>query len=567
MKFRNLALILAGSALLASCKLKLDQIKYTVTPNPLEMHGDSIEVTITGEYPKKVMPKKFTAEVTPILEYNGGTKDLKTLFLKGEKSSGKGETVKHAGGTFKYKDKIAYVDGMDDAKLFAKGTAQNKKGKEKFNGKTPNEIAIGTIITPRLAQKDDRTIYGKNNYGPIFLTQTQNLYFTLAKFNLRPSEKDSINKGAFNTFVDFQIKDGGTFKSFDINGYASPEGDEAKNSDLSSKRAEEVKKFTEGYIKGKKLTLNTNAKGNGEDRAGFEKYLNESSVSNKGEVKSKVNAGAFNKDFRSMSANDYKELENNVFGRVRRAEVKLVVQEREKTSEELKTLATTNTKALTLEEILYTTETLISDDATNLEILGKAAKGEYKDYDAGKGLDWRPKNNIGTIYAKQSKWNEAQTAFQEAEKIDGNEKVIKNNLGVIYAMKGDRANALKQFQAAKGAGAEVNHNLGNYYIQVGKYADAVSSFGDECSINAGLAKILNGNPDKAAATIDCSDEKDKALASYVKAVASARSGNAKAAVDHLKVAIQKDPNLKAKARKDLEFNKMFDNSDFKSLVN
>lgn len=568
MKLRNLALLATGALMLASCKLKLDQIKYTVTPDPLEMHGDSIEVTITAEYPKKMMPKKFTAEVTPVLKYAGTSKELKTLYLKGEKSSGKGETVKHkTGGTIKYKDKIAYVDGMQESELFAKATAQNKKGKEKFSGETPDHIAIGTIITPNLLQKDEQSIWGKHNYGPIFLTRNLSFYFTLAKYNLRQSEKDSLTKGSMNAFVDFQIKDGGTFKSLEIAGYASPEGDEAKNKDLSTKRATESKTFVEKYLKDKKLTLSLTDKGNGEDKATFEALLAQSKVSDKNAVKSKINSGAFNADFRSMGTTDYNELEKNVFGRVRRADLKLTVQERQKTNDELKNLANTNTKALTLEEIFYTTETILTDDAQRLAALEKAAKGEYKDYDANKGLDWRAKNNIGCIYVKQGKLNEAMTAFQEAEKLNSSEKIIKNNLGVVYALKGDRANALKQFTAAKGAGKEVNHNLGNYYVQIGKYSEAVSNYGDECSINAALARLLNGNADKVNSTIDCSTEKDKGLAYYVKAIAAARQNNTSAAVENLKTAIQKDPSLKTRAKKDLEFRKLFDNGDFKSAVN
>lgn len=567
MKLRNLTLVLSATALLASCKLKLDQIKYTVTPNPLELHGDSIEVTVSGEYPKKTMPKKFTAEVTPVLEYNGGSKDLKTLYLKGEKSDAKGETVKHAGGTFKYKDKIAYVPGMEEAYLHAKGTGKNKKGKVKYEGKTKEPIATGTIITPLLLQKDEKTVYGKNQYGPIILTQTGTAYFTLAKYNLRQSEKDTLTKGSFNSFVDFQMKDGGTFQSLSIDGYASPEGDESRNADLSSKRGEEVKKYVDNYLKGKKLNLSATSKGNGEDKATFNALIQSSNVDNKQEVISKVNSGAFNKDFKALGAQTYNELEKNVFGKIRRATVTLKVQERQKTNDELVNLAKTNTKALTLEEILHTTETLISDDATNLSILEKAAKGEYKDYSAEKGLDWRPNNNIGCIYVKQGKLNEALTEFQKAEKIDGSEKAIKNNIGVIYAMKGDRANALKQFTAAKGAGKEVDHNMGNYYVQVGKYSDAVSSYGDDCSINAALAKVLNKNPEKAASTIDCGAEKDKALAYYVKAIAAARSNNTSEAINNLKTAIQKDGSFKARAKKDLEFRNLFENSEFKSVVN
>lgn len=559
MKLKSLAILVLSGALIASCgKFNLNKISYKVVPNPLEYKGDTVEVTITAEYPKKTMPKKATAEVTPILKYKGGEKAYKTLYLKGEKATGDGQTVNHTGGTLKYNSKIAYVDGMQEAELHVKGVGK-LKDKEKYSGMTTEPIALGTIITPLLTLKDERFVLGKHNYGPIFKTQTANIYFPYNAFNIRPSEKTSDEIKKFQEFVDFQLQDGGIFKSLEVNGWASPDGEESKNNDLSTKRSEEVRKWIENYfVKDKKVTsLQISNKGNGEDINGFKAIVASKNFEGKNELVSKINSGAMNKDLKSAGTAAYNQFEKEILSPLRKSEIKLVVQERQKTNDELINFAKNDPTKLTLEELLYTAQTLIDDEATQIKIYEAAAR-QFPE-------DWRPNNNIGIIYAKQGKLNEALTEFQKAEKISGSEKAIKNNIGAVYMLKGDKNNALSYYKQSSGS-AENSHNLGNLYILQGKYAEAVSSFGNECSFNAALAKLLAGSPEKAGGIIDCSDDKDKALSFYLKAIAAARTNSKQALIDNLKTAVQKDSSLKAKAKTDMEFLKFREDGDFKSVV-
>ena len=46
-----------------------DKITYKVTPDPMEMHGDSVGISITGTYPPKIFPKKATVTVIPVIKY------------------------------------------------------------------------------------------------------------------------------------------------------------------------------------------------------------------------------------------------------------------------------------------------------------------------------------------------------------------------------------------------------------------------------------------------------------------------------------------------------------------
>src|SRR5688572_19623301 len=103
MKLRNIGLLVTAAVLTFSCKFNLDKIKYKVVPCPLEYKADSIEVTITAEYPKKTLPRKANAEIIPVLKYKGGEKAFKSLFVRGDKSkSNDGQVLSNDGGTVKY---------------------------------------------------------------------------------------------------------------------------------------------------------------------------------------------------------------------------------------------------------------------------------------------------------------------------------------------------------------------------------------------------------------------------------------------------------------------------------
>ena len=58
--------ILFAVLIISSCSLVKD-FDYTVSPNPLEMHGDSIKFTVVVNVPEKGIKKTVKAEITPKL--------------------------------------------------------------------------------------------------------------------------------------------------------------------------------------------------------------------------------------------------------------------------------------------------------------------------------------------------------------------------------------------------------------------------------------------------------------------------------------------------------------------
>ena len=72
---RPLVLAVVAGLSIASCSL-FDDVTYVVTPSPLEAHGDSVRVSITGTVPEKSINKNAIADVTPVLRWEGGEQAL-----------------------------------------------------------------------------------------------------------------------------------------------------------------------------------------------------------------------------------------------------------------------------------------------------------------------------------------------------------------------------------------------------------------------------------------------------------------------------------------------------------
>ena len=63
---KGLALMAIAGVMTTGCDL-IKELDYTVTPDPLEMHGDSVRVKVSVKFPEKGINKKAYAEITPML--------------------------------------------------------------------------------------------------------------------------------------------------------------------------------------------------------------------------------------------------------------------------------------------------------------------------------------------------------------------------------------------------------------------------------------------------------------------------------------------------------------------
>jgi tetratricopeptide (TPR) repeat protein len=528
-------------------------ISYEAKPNPLELHGDTVKVTVTGNFPAKYFHKKATLVLTPVVKYDGGEKTLKTITLRGDKVEGAGDGISYdKGGNFSLSDKFLFVNGMEKAELVLRAQAQYKS---KTTDLPEISIAKGTIVTPLLLKKDYKPVLEADKFdkNPT-VTQKANIYYLVDSWEVRNVELKSDEMDNMYRFITKAAADSSIFEAMKIYGYASPEGELTRNSKLSENRAKEASKVM--YDRFAKAKLKELAKREGfytaittdyEDWDGLKQMLQTSSVEGKSEALNIINTigdpEAREEQFKKLAS--YDPIASAYFPKLRRAEINLVVKLKTRTDDEIRSLALTSPDMLGNEELLYAAS-LQSADSDKFKV--------YEAYARRFPEDHRGFNNMGVMYVKMGKINEAQAEFEKASKVAANKPAVQNNLGVIAAMKGDKMNAAKFFAAA-GSGSEVSYNKANLDVANGKYASAVSGFGETCSFNAALAKVLNGNASGANQTLDCSADKDSAEGYYLRAVIAARSGDAKAIATNLTKAISAKPEMKSKAKSDLEFAK------------
>lgn len=547
---KGLAFIAVTGSLVSSCDL-LKDLDYTVTPSPLEMHADSVRVKVDVKFPEKGIKKKAYAEITPEL---AGTK-LKTVTVQGEKATANGTVIQYKpGGTMTYTDVIPYKPEFENTELIVTGKVF-KGGKEKVGKFENQEIAKGTIITPYLVNKDFKCIYAKDEFKRVNEKSTgAQINYLKAKYDVRKTELKDVDIVDLGTWLAAaQSNPKINIKSINITGYASPEGEVAKNETLSSDRANSAKTATIDVAKKSKNDKASgeiyNLSGRGEDFDGFKVQLGKNTTIKQEDkdlilrvLQMYADPNQRETEMRNLGKS-FTELDKTIFPLLRRAEISVVYDLTGYSDEELKAISTSDPQKLTLEELLFTA-TLTDDLNEKLRLYKEAEKKDPSDY--------RAANNVGVVLYNQGKVAEAKSQFEKANGLKDN-AISKNNLGAVAGVSGDRKKAADLFGQAGGAGDEVSYNKGIIAIQNGKYAEAVSAFGGKASFNKALAQLLNGDAAAAVKTIDDSNDKESGQGYYLKAIAAARQSKLTDLVSNLKNAIGKDAAWKTKAAKDREF--------------
>lgn len=549
---------------------KQKEIVYHVSPNPIEMHGDSIQFSVNGKFNPKLFAKKVTMVITPTIKYKDGEKELKPITLVGDKAVGSGQKISYdKGGSFSYtSEKIPYEPGMKSAKVILKAKGQVKSKSKDFD---PVEIAEGTIVTPLLVRHDEKPLFAKDNFVKTMpANQSTHIYYVINRSDVRPSEMKSDEMKNFFTNVGNCITNPSyEIKSIEVSAFASPDGETSKNENLAKDRAnsaiqamiKEFKKINKdknnklGKEKDQYKIVTTR-----EDWEGFKELVQQSNLADKDIIirilSMYSDPDQRRKEIKNLSKT-YLELADKILPKLRRAEIILQADKKSRTDEQIKTLCTTSPDSLSVEELLYGAN-LFTDINTKVSIY-QAAEKKY-------GNDWRTSNNLGAALLMLNKINEAEAALKRALQSSNGNAIVYNNLGIIEAKKNNRKAAMDYYNKASGAGKEVSYNKGIIYIADGKYSDAVSAFGDFNGFNKALAQLLSGSVDAVNNTIDNSNDKDLAISHYLKAIAAARKGNTADVIKNLKLAFDKDASLKQYVKDDAEFLKLKGNSDFEALI-
>ena len=555
-----------GSAILSlnSCDLVKD-FTYNVTPNPLEMHGDSVRISVVVNVPPKGIKKKAKAEITPKLANTA----IGTWIVQGEKVTGNGKTITFKpGGSATFDVVLPYDASFEATDL--KLTGKVFKGTKEKADIPETKIADATIITPLLVKKEFKMILEDDAIVRSFKkTFDAKINFDRAKSNVKPVElKDKDISDLVSWLRAAQSNPKITINSIDIKGYASPDGEESKNETLSFDRAREARTSLIGLMKKEKMTSYSDTSKYilskfGEDFDGFKNQLAATTTISEADKNLFIRILEMSKDPKQRETEminlgkSYTALEKDVFPAIRRTSIIVNYTLSGMTDEELKAASVSKPDSLGVEELLFVGGKLTTDLNEKARIYEIAAKNFSADY--------RTHNNLGAVKFLQNKMPDAKKSLEKANSVKDNAN-SKNNLAGIALLENDRALARKlmnQAKAGKDASAIV-YNTAILDILDGKYSSASSQL-KENSFNKALASTLMNNYDDAKKALNGVIE--TAETNYLKAIISARSGEGTdAVVNHLKNAFAKDSTLKEKAARDREFIKMFNDSNFSSAV-
>jgi len=543
------------------------EIKYTVTPNPLEMHAGKVGVDVKGTIPAKYFDKKAKLVVTPALKYAKGETLLDTKTLQGEKYEDNNEVISwKTGGSFSYIDTIPYVADMRISDLEFRGRVS--KGSDAADLITI-KLAKGVIVTPLLVKKTARfvEIPFKMDAKIEDLKQAVILY-ALQKSNIQRKE---LKKEEITALIELLTtttdESENELVNVEISSYASPDGPEELNEKLVEGRGKSAQNYIAKSLKKSTATVTKGAdfiiKGTTptEDWDGFKKEVEGSNVQDK-DLILRVLSMYSDPEVREREIKNiseaYTQLKDDILPQLRRSVIVANYQSKVKTDAQLLALAT-NPDTLKLKELLYTA-TLTKDLALK-ESLYKTAISKHNDC-------YLANNNLGVIYATQSKMDEAKTAFERANEIKANYAPILVNLGAVALTNENIPEAKKYFDEAKAAGCKSPHlgyNMGAINIKEGLYTEAIQNYGGDNSFNKALAQTLAKQNAEAEATLNALGECEDGWFYYLKAIVAAKQGKEDAIFTNLRTAFSKTSEIKAYASGDAEFAKYFENETFKAL--
>ncbi len=564
---KNSALIILAAAVLSSCgglnKMvkEADQVAYQVTPEVLEMHGGEVDVAVEVTYPAKYFNKKAILTLTPVVKYAGGETELDPIVVQGEDVTENNKVISYdTGGREKASDTFEYSDEMMRSELVVRITGEAKGKTAEFEDV---KLADGIIVTPNLVKVEPKLVAFSDNFKRIVPDEyVSDIHYVINRADVRRSEisKEDV-EGMTEYLKNANANERIELKNVKISAYASPDGPYDFNDNLSEKRKMSADKYLESEIRKADISVADELFSmltTPEDWEGFKELMQASDIQDK-EMILRVLSMHSDPEVREQEIRNiteaFEEIKEKILPDLRRSKFTVAVEKIGWSDEELKDLWSNDPDKLNLEELLYTA-TLMEDWETKADIYKKASAKHPNCLRAISNYGWT-QFELGNIDA-------AEDAFMEAKEMKDHD-IVNNNLGAVALVKGDVEKANELFTSALAAGDQVNYNLGIVNIIEGDYSKALNYFGNEASFNKALAQYLNGDDQMGYRTAtNLSEESAKQY--YLIAVIAASQDKDDVALENLKVAISKDASLKERAKKDLEFADLFENAEFKSVV-
>ncbi len=569
------AVLFSGCAGLKKMKRNADQIQFKVTPEVLETHGGEVDLTVDGRFPAKYFNRKATLTATPVLKYDGGETEFNSVSLQGEKVQGNNRVISfNAGGTFSYSDVAEFEEDMRRSELVMQITASRGSRTLDFD---PIKIADGVIATSTMVANVPKPILGvrreANNTGKydpnidpfqriVPDEVVADIHYRINRANLQNEE---VSKEEVRNFLNYTQRANQEeridLRSIEVSAYASPDGPVDFNTDLAGKRKDTSSEYLAKRLKELGVDMNLKTRYTPEDWEGFKEKVEQSNIQDK-ELILRVLSMYNDPEVREREIRNLSEtftaLADEILPQLRRAKLLSSVELIGKTDEELMALAKSDPASLNPAELLYAA-TLFNSLDEQLSVYNSFIK-VYPN-------DWRGPNNAGFVLVKQMNYDKAKPLFEKAESLKNNEPVIKNNLAAIAIYENRIDDAETLLGAAAGAGDEVNYNQGMVNIKNANYNQADKYFSNYQDVNSALAKMLTGDNNGALRDLEAFKMDNCFMKEYLKAVIGARTARENLLFESLKSAVQINPEMKEKARTDLEFAKYFDNAQFQQIVN
>lgn len=554
-----------------------EEVKFEANPEVLVERGDSVQVNITANFPPKFFDKKAVVYFQPVLKSDNNEVVLKGINLIGEKVIGDGERVAFkTGGQVKYSTKIAYQDFMEMSDLTVTPVLYAFKNqlltKEEVESSrkdllsaTEVHLAYGVIHTSDLLDKGAYASLAPDMYEKISIsTQNAKLFFNLNSASLNWSVK--LNRNADNLAalkgLTNDVRKGWLIKDIQIYGFASPEGEELINQNLSEKRGNTAMSYMKNKLRreARIRKYDIDAKeikevkydivAEGPDWDGLNKEIANSDIQDKDAILNVYNKSSLDSRQEELSrlAKIYPELAQQVLPILRRTDIAVNCFEPKHSDEEILQMSVNAPQDLKVNELLYAA-TLTSDVNAQKSVYAKVVKLYPEDY--------RAYVNLAVIALNEGQLKEATVMLDKAKAIDAEAVDVLHNLGVAAAMMNEWDKASKYFEAAQAKGMNEDKNFALVAIQKGDYDKAIAYLANEkADFNLALAYTLTGKYDEAKAVL--TQLAPTAETHYLSAVLAARTNDEKQVYAELIQVVKLDPDYKSRIKTDREF-KAYDN--------
>ena len=561
--FKLIASVMA-IAILTSCGTAVVPPEFKANPKQLSVVGGVIETDITGTFPVKKFGKKAIVTVTPVLVYEGGEVAGKSVTFVGEKAKENGTTVYYKeGGKFQAKASFDYIPEMGKNPSAVKVVFRYNAKNGKKTVQIPDQVIIeGLNTTSHLAVAEDvkPQVTADKFQRIIQEVQEADIKFLIQQTNLRNSElKSQEMKDLHAAIKDADTTANKAINKIEVAGYASPDGEQDLNAKLANARQTKSEKYLQKQLKKAKVEATIESNVTAEDWAGFQAAMEASNIQDK-ELVLRVLSMYSDPEEREAQIKNlsvvFKTIAEEILPELRRSRLILTTDLIGKSDEEIATLAKNDAAALNVEELLYAA-TLTNDLNEKVDIYKKAV--------ALFGNDYRTHNNLGMVYFTQGNVAEARRCYAKALQLEPNNADVNYNAGVAAMAENDLAKAEAYLGKAAGTQGDLNAAMGTLYTMKGDYAAAKNAYGNKASNNAAVQQILNEDYAGARQTL-AKVANPNATTAYLLAVVSARTNAREAVYENLKVAIQRDANLKAKAQNDIEFAKYHAEEAFQAIV-